>query len=499
MCALADSIVRGETWKLSFCPEPVYGTDPGTTYLNSVFGVVQTMTSPDPEMEWQPIWALGSASTRNFYINYKGRLNLVGSIPDVWILEGTPLYLPIGTMATVGTDSGAGGSTVAAYDSVLTANCMTGATTCAVTSATRFHEGQLVTLYDSTPSTQNVTITDITDLVVTFTPAATDDFTTVASAVLRTRETYPGDTIIDVADGTGYLTDDYIQTGETTVAEVRKITNVATNTITLDYPLLFHHLVGAVCNEVISPYTHTISEASRLGSITLQHEMFDSDGNSELIRRWSGGKIGRATYSGSEGEELKMSLDEIIFRSYAVDGDSGVATATLDYPTTQPFIFSYGALTLWGTEFARIRNFSIDVGNALEPRYYVTNDATARLPYEIHEGRREYRVGVTLDITDSTLFDELNKFGTNQGTAVDGLFKGFDMAVTFTRGAGDTITFTLPPSAAAAGGDAQGLFIRSAKHNIVTDPQVSVPLDLIARSMKITVVNSIANMFNQIV
>jgi len=428
--ALNDAPVRGENWALSFAPEVTYGTSQATAYLVSTFGVVQTATMPDPEIDWASIWALGNASYRNFYINYRGKLTLSGSVPDIWLLNGAPMHFPIGRVSTTGTDAETGAGT------------LNGAHAAGVTS-------------------------------------------------------------IILSDAAGYENDEYIQidvNSATTTAEVRKITSIAgAPTLVVDYPLLYSHLTAAACNEVIAPYTHIIHETSQLGSLSMQHEMFDASGNSELIRRWSGGKVGRATYTASEGEQLRMSLDEMIFRSVAVDEDAGIAAATLQYPTTEPYIFSYGALTLWGTEFARVKSFSLEVSNNLEPKYYVTDDANDYLPYEIIEGRREYRLGVTIDITDSTMFDELVKYGTNQGVAVDGLFKGFDASMVLTRAASDTITFTLPPSSAAAGGDAQGCFIRSAPHNLVGDPQVAIDLDIIARSAQITVVDSVNNWFYNVV
>jgi len=336
---MSTPIIRGETWRLAFGPESAYGDDPGTAAIKYNFGVVQSGTMPDPEYDWQPIWALGNASKRDFYINYKGKITLTGGIPDVWLLNGYPLYFPIGAVVTTGEEA---------------------------------------------------------------------------------------------------------------------------------------------------PYTHTISEASQLSSITMQHELFDSAGNSELIRRFSGGKINRASYSASEGEQLRMGIDEIIFNSYAKTGDSGIATDVASYPTTEPYLFSTGSLSIFGSEFARIKSFVLDVSNNIEPKYYISNDGGERLPLELREGHREYRLGLTVDIEDSTIFDELIKEGVEVTT-----FTGFDVSIVFTRGANDTITFTMPPSAAAVGGDAQGCLIRSAPHNIVGEPQVSVDLDVIVRSLKIVVVDDI--------
>jgi len=418
--------IRGETWKLSFGPEFVFGTDPTTAYIKTILGVVQGATMPDPDMDYQPIWALGNASKRDFYIAYKGKLTLTGAISDIWLLNGAPLFLPLGTVATVGSAKAGGNTTLTGNHAI-------------------------------------------------------------------------GVTALTVGDSSSFSTSDICQIGTGATAECVRIASVPGGTsITLAYPTRFAHAGAEAVVERQSPYTHTISESSILRTIALQHEMYDSEGAVKLIRRWLGGKCGRASYSGSEGEELKMSIDELLFNKYLKTGDGGVAAVTPVYPTTEPYIFSYGALTLWGTEFARVKNWSIEVSNELEAKYYVTDDATARLPYEFREGKRNYRISITVDIVDSTLFDELVKFGTNQGSAVDNVFKGFDISIVYTRGSNDSITFTLPPTAAAGGGDAQGCFIKNAPHNIVSEPQVPVQLDILARAMQITVADAVPNWFDMV-
>jgi hypothetical protein len=87
--------------------------------------------------------------------------------------------------------------------------------------------------------------------------------------------------------------------------------------------------------------------------------------------------------------------------------------------------------------------------------------------------------------TSATLFKELLAEGTYGADKT-----GFDISIVFTRGDNDTLTFTLPPSAAATGGNAQGAFLRSANTSVSTDNPASAEVDILFRSLEITVVDS---------
>jgi len=241
-------------------------------------------------------------------------------------------------------------------------------------------------------------------------------------------------------------------------------------------------------------YTHTIAETNVLKGITIQATYADTADATPLMRRWYGGKVGGATWSANEGGFLTMSLDRISFVGlytnltgetyYSAD----VADITPVYVTTEPYLFSYGTLQLVGTPFARVRSFRLSVDNGLEAKYYVYDDANipVRHPYEHIEGRRRYSMSCVVDIEDASLYKELIRYGTYTD------FKGFQAIMTFTRGTGDTITFTTPPSAAAAGGDSMGCLISRAPHNIVGDPLVSVGLEILPRSLKIVSVDAVS-------
>jgi len=331
---------------LAFAPETIYGTAPGTSGYIYVFGVAETATLPDPLIDFMPIYAMGTSSNRNWYTTYKGRMGMTGSIPEIWLLNGYPVYLPIGTVANTG---------------------------------------------------------------------------------------------------------------------------------------------------VSGAWIHTVTEGTTLKSISVHVTYLDSDNTVALMRRFIGGKVNRAGFEAREGDYLKMSIDEITFLNFTHDQSgevfyaSGVADITPTYPTTQPYLFSYGSLSLDDTVFARIRAFRLDVDNGMEPKYYVTTSSYAsQLPYEYREGRRAYRLTCTVDIEDASLYKQL----VRQGTYTN-VYKGFQTTMTFTRGTNDTMILTTPPATPAAGGDKMGCLIRSAPHPITTDPVVSVNLDILCRSLSIVTTDSV--------
>ncbi len=443
-------LFRGEQWEFTFATETTYGgeTSPANTYVTQVPGIFEVATLPDPNYDWQPFYGYGDESGRNYYRMYKGKAVHTGSVGDIQLLNGVPMRYGLGKCLTEGTDKSGGGST------------LNGAVSAGATS-------------------------------------------------------------IVLADAASYIAGDLIQIGVYTPtgnwAEVREILSVAgAPTVTLTYPLSYDHATAEVCNEVQAPFTHTIIESIELPSMCWLATFVGTDyvvatPTTYLTRRYLGGKVNRTTFTAAEGETLRMSWDDVIFKDWRhnqehyVDSLSAshdvakylasVDKVTPDYPTTEPYWYSYGVCTYFGFAFARVKQFRMEVSNNLEPKYYLASSSSAgQILYEIREGRREYRISTVVDIGDEavatkmSIIKELALQGAYPTTSTQ--LKGFNMQLVFTRGSNDTITFSLPASAAAIGGDANGCFIRTAPHNIGTEPQVASELDIIARSSKIVVVDS---------
>ena len=402
-------------------------------------GAWESIEVPDPTMEIEPRYFLGVGAKRNYYSAYKGQQSLSGTLSNFELLNGYPLRFPIGTVSTAGTDKGSGGGSP--VDGII----------------------------------------------------------------------YPGQYEFDVdsGTGTGFGVDDYIAVGVgLATCEVRKIVAISTNNIFVDYPFLFEHAADETTDEVIAPYTHTITEAVELPGISWQINNKDSSetATNDWIRRYYGGKIGQATLTAEEGGTLRMSWESAPFMNMdhnqyddtvqTAPGNKFDATSlavTVERPSTEPYYFSQGSVSMFGVEFARVTNFTININNNLEPRYFISSTAE-RTPSAIFEGRREYSMTATIVLPDSlastattrTLFKEL----LAEGDYAAG-FTGFDIDLVFTRGANDTLTITVPSDGtSAAGGNEQGAFIRSANTSVSTENPASTEVDILFRDLSIVVKDS---------
>ena len=194
----------------------------------------------------------------------------------------------------------------------------------------------------------------------------------------------------------------------------------------------------------------------------------------------------------------------------------GSANDGSGFPNTQPYYFSEGTIKFFGQEFARIRNFSLSINNNVESRYYVGKQgARARGPFEHHEGARDYSMTATVTLPDADL-DANTAHGAAVRTNATELFKqlllegdyggstaataraGFTMSLRFDRGTSDYIIIDVPTSSTAgsptAGSNAvnsQGVFINSAQHGVTGENPLQVDLNMLFRSLKITIVDSV--------
>lgn len=439
----------------------------GDSFITFLPGVYETITTPDLTPELLPQYFLRTSNDRNFGFMYRGRQSFAGALPNFILLNGYPLRFGIGSVRTVAAAVSGGSSTL---------------------SVGSFRGDRAITI----------------DAASTF------------------------------ADGE-YIE---IERGGTN-PEVRQIiSGGGTTTLVLNYPLMFAHAVTTTnVNEATAgtTFTHTLVETATLDTMTWDVRMRDSDETAanDFTRRFVGGIVNRMTITANEGELLRCSWDDVQFLDLVHDqidhsslsgthpmpkssnalmdpstdpggigGDIPESSGTLGtptYPTTEPYYFSQGTLRFFGIDFARIRNFRLEINNNVDPRYYIRDLATERTPIELQEQRREYVLTATIATEDSvaatantrTLWKELILEGEFGIFGSSGPLQGFDMVLKFTRGTNDTITITAPSSAAAATFENQGCFFRRASHNIETESPIQVEGEIVFRNMSVVVVDSV--------
>jgi len=471
-------------------------------FLTFIPGVYETFDTPDPEMSIEGRRFLSTTSKRNVSVFYPGQQTLTGGVSGIVLLNGWPLRFPIGTVRTFPVASSTSGSTGLTLDGAV-------------------KKGDVYILLNA--------VTGLVD----------------------------GDYIV-----IGYTGDDSNST-----AEVRRIVDIISSRVKLNYPLSFDHATTTAVRECTSAsvYTHTIEEAVDLDTVSWHVHMKDSTetATKNFDRRYVGGMIGSSTIAAEEGGMITMSWDSVNFLNMvhnqanqktvgdasgddyygasvaanmpryglmqAIDSDdvgqpSHNGAAVNDgtgYPTTSPYYFSQGTIKFFGQEFARIRSFSLSISNGEEPRYYIGKQgARARGPHEIKEGPREYSMSASVVLPDADntaaasvtnaaqdsaleLFRQLlleGDYGAGGGSVYR---RGFTASLKFERGTNDSITIDIPPADSGGVGsptegtdntnqlNKQGIFINSAPHSITGDNPFQVDLDMVFRSLRITIVDSV--------
>ena len=455
-------------------------------FVSWIPGVYETIDTPDPEMSMEGRRFLNTLSKRNWSVAYPGQQTLTGSVSDILLLNGWPLLFPIGKVTTTPASAGSGSATLGAA-------AKKGDVYITLSSSHGISADTTVAIYDSSANTNNATKT----------------------------------------------------------TEVRRIDSFpSTNVAKLNYPLSFDHANGVNVKTHSSAPTyweHEIIETTDLDTVSWHVHMLDSAETNTFDRRYVGGMIDSTTISAEEGGIVSMSWDGVNFLNMVhnqknqtdvgtnlyngasithnmpryglmqpIDAQdvgmpsqtAGAANAGTGYPSTQPYYFSQGTIKFFGTEFARVRSFSLSIGNGAEPRYYIGRQGNrARGPYEIREGQREYSMSATISLPDSAAPD-----ATDQDTAME-LFKqlllegdygtgskGMSCQLRFDRGTDDYIIIDIPYQHYASGGiaagtagstasgiDTGGLYINTAAHNVTTDNPMQIDADMMFRNLRIVV------------
>lgn len=196
-------------------------------------------------------------------------------------------------------------------------------------------------------------------------------------------------------------------------------------------PFWLYACLGSIASTGTTNYTHTITPGGTLPYIAVWRDIADT-----LYEEFRDCKVSSMTISAQAGAPLVASV-----------GIQGLqATRLTAAPDTVPValqsgpVYSYNdaTVTLSGGATALVGSFELTIENG------VTRQQTdAVVPYDVVEGVRE--VSLTFDLIFETL-TEYNQFhyGGASGTAISSSIYETAAIFTFTKGANNEISFSLP-------------------------------------------------------
>ena len=193
---------------------------------------------------------------------------------------------------------------------------------------------------------------------------------------------------------------------------------------------------------------------SKLATNPWQSEEAADAEDLNFVRVARGNRVNTLTMSANENEELKMTLDlnsravtvipqDLASPSTGYEARGGQVTDTSLFNYTseashlEPFFFSDGTISIYGTQFLKITNFTLTINNNLQDKRFVGIGGKG-----IKDGipaQRTYEISLTALVTDDTLFTELlnndenNTAGATPSTSID---------LVFTKDSGESLTMT---------------------------------------------------------
>ncbi|MFB8182636.1 phage tail tube protein [Streptomyces sp. NPDC055966] len=237
-----------------------------------------------------------------------------------------------------------------------------------------------------------------------------------------------GATSITVASASGFITGQVVQidvnSGTTTTSECRKIT-VSGTTFTLDSSLTYGHISGVAVIGVVAPYTHTISQANTLPSLTIEKNL----GGFQSLQ-FAGCRANKFDIKAPVGNSPVEITADMMAQSVAILNNP----TPISVVNEAPFVFAEAALTIYGSSRAEASNVAISVENGIKETYTFGNHGPAFLtPVNLH-------VNGTIDLVWSSLNDATyGDFNRMQNNTLG--------ALTFSLthpSSGGTITINLP-------------------------------------------------------
>lgn len=233
-------------------------------------------------------------------------------------------------------------------------------------------------------------------------------------------------------------------------------------------------LLGADSVSGSGPEEHVITpkQDGKPPTFTVESNYYAGPDGSDMSRAYVGCMPGTGSIEVNNEEELQVSLDlRALGLTADTYDDSRTPTTGVSLPDRGPWKFSKvnSDLSLFGTSFARLEDFTLDMDNQPTSERYIES-TEAPEPYEVLYGPGDWSLSVDLAITDSAVFQEL--VGPTSG--------GFSGNIVFEKNGGaETLDISLS--------DCQ---IPNAPHTLPEEGKILSSVEVVVRDLTVTVKDS---------
>lgn len=164
----------------------------------------------------------------------------------------------------------------------------------------------------------------------------------------------------------------------------------------------FEFLLGEQVGATTTGEIH-VSAAPLPMTATVQATYFGHGEDDDFVRTFVGNAPQSGTIQVTNEDELAIDFD---FQAQGVS--TGATPFSIDAPDENPWLFldAESALTIHGTTYARVVDFSWELTNELDPRYYI-QPTNPEDPFEIHYGNAAHAITAEIVPVDDSLFEDL--------------------------------------------------------------------------------------------
>lgn len=405
-------------------------------------GLVNSFSPPSVDVETKELALLGG-NTRNLSLQYRGAETVSGGSLDISLNNGSWLYYALGKITDVNATN------THPWTTSTSDKFITNPTTYGLVRVPSNDGIEYPPLPTSAVDTAALVQTDVITTLA-------NDYTTGGTEIVLTSDTGFAGTGSGTINGVAFSWTG--KNGTTlTVASSTASYTAGVEIITTDATGLAASY-DEIRDDSVLTYIFGEANGASLPSFGLDVSYRKSDVSATTAvdnlapheniysRIFTGCQVNTLTLNFEEGQELKTSLDLVTRRAYDVDTDgtndyiphngilnpSGLKNFSATASDNYPFMYSDGALTVFGQTFGRVKSGSVTINNNITPQRYIGN-TNRQVMNEHIPAQRTYEISMTALITDTKLWDELRK-QDGEVTATDEL-----LTLNFTKNANELI------------------------------------------------------------